>query len=60
MTMTFGPKLPRTDAIISEKLDDASVPGVIIEVDPEEADRLGAFLEDTLDEETAWESNADL
>ena len=58
--MIFGPQLPCTDAIISEKLDDASVPGVIIEVDPEEADRLGAFLEDAIDEETAWESNADL
>jgi hypothetical protein len=33
---------------------------VIIEVDPEEADRLGAFAEDALDEETAWDANADL
>ena len=58
--MTSVPKLPRRDAILSANLDDASISGVIVEVDPEEADRLGAFLEDAIDEETAWESNADL
>lgn len=58
--MALNPKLPRGHAIISESMDDASIPGVIIEVDPEEADRLGAFEEDALDEETAWDANADL
>jgi hypothetical protein len=60
MMMSINPKLPRRDAIISENLDDLSIAGVIVEVDPEEADRLGAFAEDALDEETAWDANADL
>lgn len=58
--MTSVPKLPRRDAILSESLDDALISGVIVEIDPDEADRLGAFHEDAIDEETAWESNADL
>jgi hypothetical protein len=58
--MELTPKLRRKDAIISESLDDVSTPGVIVEVDPEAADRLGAFEEDALDEETAWDANADL
>ena len=58
--MVIDPKLLHRDAIISKTMDDASVPGVIIEVDPEDADRLGAFPEDAFDEETAWDANADL
>jgi hypothetical protein len=58
--MSLNPKLPPMDAIVSESLEDLSIPGVIVEVDPDEADRLGAFAEDALDEETAWDANADL
>jgi hypothetical protein len=58
--MSINPKLPLREAIISENLDDLSNAGVIVEVDPEEADRLCAFAEDALDEETAWDANADL
>ena len=58
--MSINPKMPRRDAIISENLDDLSIAGVIVEVDPEEADQLGAFAEEALDEETAWNANADL
>jgi hypothetical protein len=53
------PKKPAADAIISESMDDLSVPGVIIELDPDEAERAGAFVEDAIDEATAWDSNAD-
>jgi hypothetical protein len=53
-------KPPVPAAIISESMDDLAVAGVIVEVDPDEADCAGAFLEDALDEQTAWESNADL
>jgi len=56
----FGPKVTRTDPVVSESLDDLLVPGVIVEVDPDEADRLGAFEEDALDDDAAWESNVDL
>jgi len=53
-------KPPAPAAIISESLADLTIAGVIVEVDPDAADRAGAFLEDALDEQTAWESNADL
>ncbi len=56
----FSPKPPIAAAVISENLADLTVPGVIVELDPDEADRAGAFLDDALDEEAAWESNADL
>ena len=55
-----SPKPPIAAVVISENLADLTVPGVIVELDPDEADRAGAFLDDALDEETAWESNADL
>jgi len=41
------------DAIIRQKLIDAEIPGAVIEFDPEEADRAGAFVEDALSEEDA-------
>ena len=55
-----SPKPPIAAALISQSLADLTVPGVIVELDPDEADRAGAFLDDALDEEAAWESNADL
>lgn len=45
--------------IISQNLDDFGLPGVIVEVDPETAEELGAFEETALSEEDAWESNSD-
>ena len=41
------------DAIIRQKLIDAEIPGAVIEFDPEEADRAGAFVEDAMSEEDA-------
>lgn len=50
--------LPR-EAVISTTLDDLTVPGVMIEVDPDEAEANGAFRETALSESDAWESNGD-
>lgn len=48
------------DPIISLDLADFMVPGVVVEVDPEEAESLGAFEETALTEAEAWESNMDV
>lgn len=48
------------DAILSTSLSDFGTPGVVVEVDPDEAEALGAFEETALTEAAAWESNADL
>jgi hypothetical protein len=46
--------------VLVEKLTDAMVPGAIVEFDPEEAERAGAFVEDALSESDALESVIDL
>ncbi|MCM8735508.1 hypothetical protein M5E06_15215 [Azospirillum sp. A1-3] len=48
------------DAILSTSLSDFGTSGVVVEVDPDEAEALGAFEETALTEADAWESNADL
>jgi len=45
--------------VLAEKLTDAMVPGAIVEFDPEEAERAGAFVEDALSESDALESSVD-
>jgi hypothetical protein len=45
---------------LQRKLQDAMVPGVIVAFDPEEADLVGAFVEDALSEEDALASAVDL
>jgi len=45
--------------VLAEKLADAMVPGAIVEFDPEEAERAGAFVEDALSEADALESSVD-
>jgi len=42
------------------KLADAANPGFMVDVDPDEADLLGAFVEDALSEQDALEGGADL
>jgi hypothetical protein len=42
-----------------EKLRDLEVPGAEVELEPEEAEALGAFWEDALTEEEALESSVD-
>ena len=44
---------------LQEKLDDMETPGAVIEFDPDEADQLGAFIEDALSEEDALEAASD-
>lgn len=46
--------------VLAEKLKDAMVPGVVVELDPNEAERIGAFEEDALSEADAKESVIDL
>ncbi|QOJ24439.1 MAG: conjugal transfer protein TraD [Gammaproteobacteria bacterium] len=50
---------PDITEIIQEKLLDAEIPGFQAEFDPLEAERLGAFAEDALNEQDALESNID-
>jgi hypothetical protein len=42
--------------VLSMSMDDFGVPGVVIVVDPLEADEYGAFLESALDEADVIES----
>ena len=48
-----------TQAMTDEKLRDLDVPGAEVELEPEEAEALGAFREDALTEEEALESSVD-
>jgi hypothetical protein len=48
------------EAVLNEKLTDLLIPGCIVEFDPDEAERLGAFEEDALSEAEALESSIDL
>lgn len=45
--------------LLSTKIEDSDVFGVMAEVDPDDALRMGAFREDALTPEDAWESQAD-
>lgn len=41
------------DDLIRRKLIDAEIPGAVVEFDPDEAERAGAFVEDALSEADA-------
>ncbi|EEP5037178.1 conjugal transfer protein TraD [Salmonella enterica] len=56
---TFDDQANAAEAL-HEKLDDAMTPGYQTEFDPDEAEIVGAFVEDALSEEDAAESDADL
>jgi hypothetical protein len=43
-----------------QKLADANITGFIVDVDPDEADLLGAFVEDALTEQDALDGGVDL
>ena len=49
-----------TDPLMSQTLDDALVPGVMVELDIAAAEAGGAFEETALSEADAWDANADL
>ena len=43
--------------VLQEKLADAEVPGAQIEFDPDEAEKVGAFIEDALSEQDIVEAS---
>ena len=43
--------------VLQEKLADAEIPGAQIEFDPDEAEKVGAFVEDALSEQDAIEAS---
>jgi hypothetical protein len=43
--------------VLQEKLADAEIPGAQIEFDPDEAEMVGAFVEDGLNEQDAVEAS---
>ena len=47
------------DQVIEQKLVDAEIPGFEAEFDPLEAEKLGAFTEDALNEQDAKDSCGD-
>ena len=47
-------------AVLSGSVADLTIPGVVVELDASEAERLGAFAEPALTAATAWEANGDL
>jgi hypothetical protein len=56
---TGKPRDPTENAMLSDNMADFMTAGVVIVVDAEEAESLGAFEETALSEEDAWESNFD-
>lgn len=56
--MLSSPKI-KIDPIITDDQSQLFKRGVIVEMDAEQAERNGAFTEDALSEQEAWESNGD-
>lgn len=48
------------DEELLNKLRDAMVPTIVVTLEPDEAERAGAFVEEALGEEDALASSADL
>ncbi len=59
-TSTDRPHDATADAVLSDQWADLMVPGVLVELDANEAESLGAFEETALTEAEAWDANADL
>lgn len=57
-TMNCEDEINESQALL-EKLFDVLTPGLQVEFDPEEAAKVGAFIEDSLSEEEAMESSID-
>lgn len=56
-TMEAESKQIQHDPIVTTEMAELAIPGVVVEFDPDEAERLGAFEETALSEEDAWDSN---
>jgi hypothetical protein len=54
-----GQEQPAREATYSPAIEDMTTPGVVVDVDPDDAEAMGAFEEDALTEAEAWESNVD-
>lgn len=55
----MDPKPPTTPTI-SQDLGDLMRPGIMVEIDKADIERLGLVEETALSEDDAWESNADV
>ena len=54
------PSVPIAPTRLSRAMHDLLDAGVMVELDPTEAEAFGAFAETALTEAEAWEANADL
>ena len=59
-SLASRPRRSTTDPLVSQTLDNALVPGVMVELDIAAAEAAGAFEETALSEADAWDANADL
>ena len=48
------------EPILVQSIEELLTPGVVVEVEPDAAEAMGAFAENALSEEEAWEANTDL
>ncbi len=55
-----GKMTDQNHAMMSTSLEDMTVPGVMVEVDADEAESMGAFVETALTESEAWDANIDV
>lgn len=49
-----------TIPMLTSNSEELMTPGVMIDVAPNEADQMGAFIETAVSEDDAWEANSDL
>lgn len=59
MNNTNEKDLEELKDVVEKKLNDAQTPGAVVEMDPDEADFAGAFKEDAMSFEDAFESSTD-
>jgi hypothetical protein len=55
-----GPRDASAEAMLSNDPADMMLPGIVVEMDADEAESLGAFEETALSEADAWDANTDL
>ncbi len=49
-----------TIPMLTSNSEELMTPGVMIDVAPNDADQMGAFIETAVSEDDAWEANSDL
>ncbi len=55
-----GPRDASAEAMLSNDPEDMMLPGIVVEMDADEAESFGAFEEIALSEADAWDANTDL